>query len=108
MEAMEAMEQPASNWTSPGDEGWRAVAAMGTEPAGGVTSSGLPLRVPGRNLVPGSAAAAGAPSRGPRVPSHRSPEDARLLSSYQQGIGRARAAGDAPGRDGPPSSEESS
>jgi len=82
---------------------------MGTQPTGGVTGAGLPLRVPGRNLVPG---AAGSSPAG-RAPSYRAPEQARTLSNYQQGIGRARAAGDAAIGDRPDptdraSSEESS
>jgi signal transduction histidine kinase len=90
------LAQPSTGWTSAGDEGWRAVAALGAQPAGGLTAAGLPVRIPGRNLVPGSAAPS--PSAG-RVPSHRDPEAARLLSSYQQGIGRARAVADTTGTD---------
>jgi signal transduction histidine kinase len=81
--------ETASTWRSPGDEGWDAVANLNTQPDSEVTSAGLPKRVPGRNLLPGSAA----PAAQGRVPSRRAPEQARTLSGYQQGIGRARAAG---------------
>jgi hypothetical protein len=43
------------SWRSPGDEGWRAAAAIATPSVGGMTSAGLPRRVPRANLVPGSA-----------------------------------------------------
>jgi signal transduction histidine kinase len=98
----EDADRPAAIWDSPGDEGWRAAAAITTPPVGGVTSAGLPVRVPGRNLVPGSAAP---PPAADRV-SPRSPEGARALSGYQQGIVRARRAQENGERDRPESPEE--
>ncbi|MDP9240755.1 MAG: nitrate- and nitrite sensing domain-containing protein, partial [Actinomycetota bacterium] len=46
--------QPAptpSSWQSPGDEGWRAAAALSEQSDEDLTAAGLPKRVPGRNLV---------------------------------------------------------
>ncbi|WP_182901256.1 nitrate- and nitrite sensing domain-containing protein [Microbispora sp. H10830] len=93
-------------WSSPADVGWQAAKAASEPALGGVTSSGLPKRVPKANLVPGSAtgstpsaepapAAAAAP---PPPPPVLSPERVRSrLSSFQQGVrqGRAVARGEA-------------
>ncbi|GLW24577.1 nitrate- and nitrite sensing domain-containing protein [Microbispora triticiradicis] len=93
-------------WSSPADVGWQAAQAASEPALGGVTSSGLPKRVPKANLVPGSAnapapsaepapAAAATP---PPPPPVLSPERVRSrLSSFQQGVrqGRAVARGEA-------------
>lgn len=51
-----AADAPAADWTSPGDDGWRVAAELTSEPAElDLTADGLPMRVPGRNLMPGSA-----------------------------------------------------
>ena len=78
-------------WESPGDEGWRAAAALADPQAqpDTVTDAGLPVRQPGRNLVPGSVTAA---DPGPALPTD--PNPARTLSSFQDGVQRARAAAD--------------
>ncbi|MEO3858939.1 nitrate- and nitrite sensing domain-containing protein [Acrocarpospora sp. B8E8] len=97
-------------WSSPADAGWQAAKAAAEPALGGVTSSGLPKRVPKANLVPGSAdskpssavaAAAVAPAAVPAAPPGPmpgvSPERVRSrLSSFQQGVrqGRAVARGD--------------
>lgn len=47
-------------WSSPGDEAWKAAAALAQPTLGGETDSGLPRRVPKANLVPGTAGANGA------------------------------------------------
>ncbi|MFG1875412.1 nitrate- and nitrite sensing domain-containing protein [Sphaerisporangium sp. NPDC049003] len=76
-------------WSSPGDAGWQAAQAAADPSLGGITSSGLPKRVPKANLVPGSA------DPGPSVFSPQpslSPERVRSrLSSYQQGVRKGRA-----------------
>ena len=77
-----------SSWQSPGDEGWRAAAALNKQPDADLTGAGLPKRVPGRNLVPGSARGGNG-----RAPSQRSPEPARSLADYQRGVGRGRQVG---------------
>ncbi|MEN3536270.1 nitrate- and nitrite sensing domain-containing protein [Microbispora sp. ZYX-F-249] len=94
-------------WSSPADAGWQAAKAASEPALGGVTSSGLPKRVPKANLVPGSANAPAAPSAEPAAaaaasppspPPVLSPERVRSrLSSFQQGVrqGRAVARGEA-------------
>jgi hypothetical protein len=42
------------DWTSPNDSGWRAAERAATPEIAGDTAAGLPQRVPGTNLVPGS------------------------------------------------------
>jgi hypothetical protein len=79
-------------WTSPADAGWRRAAEVAAQPPPAVTDSGLPRRVPGRNLVPGNAGTAGRP------PAPADPRRARGLGGFQQGVGRARHAAD-PDRD---------
>jgi hypothetical protein len=90
-----AASEPAApqmgGWSSPADAGWQAAQAASAPANGGVTSSGLPRRVPKANLVPGSAASAAgsSPSPAPTL----SPDRVRnRLSSFQQGIRRGRAA----------------
>ncbi len=79
-------------WSSPGDEGWRAAQVVTAPVAAGVTDAGLPIRVRGSNLVPGSAAGTGAPAP-PVVPAHPA-HAAQGLSSYQRGIARGRGLDD--------------
>ncbi|MEU9452503.1 nitrate- and nitrite sensing domain-containing protein [Streptomyces sp. NPDC048277] len=77
-------------WRSQNDERWQQASALRKPKAGGVTSSGLPRRVPKANLVEG--AAASTPQGGPQV--SRSPEDIRgRLSNLRQGVQRGRSAG---------------
>ncbi|WP_405084106.1 nitrate- and nitrite sensing domain-containing protein [Microbispora sp. NBC_01389] len=93
-------------WSSPADVGWQAAQAASEPALGGVTSSGLPKRVPKANLVPGSATAPvpsaepapAAAATPPPPPPVLSPERVRSrLSSFQQGVrqGRAVARGEA-------------
>jgi signal transduction histidine kinase len=86
--------RPAA-WTSPGDDGWRRAAEISQrqqQPSAAVTPGGLPKRVPGQNLVPG--AADSAPNAGAQQPQQpRRPAAPRRtggLSSFQQGVSRAR------------------
>ncbi|WP_432931205.1 sensor histidine kinase [Microbispora sp. CA-135349] len=83
-------------WSSPADVGWQAAKAASEPALGGVTSSGLPKRVPKANLVPGSAEpASAAPATSQPI---LSPDRARSrLASLQQGVrqGRAVARGEA-------------
>jgi signal transduction histidine kinase len=82
-----------SEWSSPADEGWRAAATVQQPSSAGVTSVGLPKRVPRANLVPGAAGAseAGAPT----VASPRSAAETRdRFARFQQGARRGRAAAD--------------
>ncbi|MEU0603578.1 ATPase, partial [Streptomyces sp. NPDC006393] len=79
-----------SGWRSDNDERWSQAAQLRKPKAGGVTSSGLPRRVPKANLVEG--AAASTPQGGPQV--SRAPEDVRgRLSNLRRGVQRGRSAG---------------
>ncbi|GAA4207040.1 hypothetical protein GCM10022220_21690 [Actinocatenispora rupis] len=85
-----AAEAPADQWRTTADSGWRAASAVGAAkpappPAPG--TGGLPRRQPMAELVPGAV-------EGPKPVARRSPESVRgLLSAYQRGIERGRAAG---------------
>ncbi len=80
----------ADDWRSANDEHWQRAEQVRAPKAGGVTSSGLPRRVPKANLVPG--AAHQTPQGGPQV--SRAPEDVRgRLSNLRRGIQQGRNAG---------------
>jgi signal transduction histidine kinase len=85
----EQEDEQAVGWDSPADEGWRAAEVVSAPSSGGVTSAGLPKRVPQANLVPGTAglepAAAPAPARSAAVTRDR-------LTSFQRGVREGRAA----------------
>ncbi|WP_406722327.1 nitrate- and nitrite sensing domain-containing protein [Streptomyces althioticus] len=77
-------------WRSANDERWEQASALRKPKAGGVTSSGLPRRVPKANLVQGAAETT--PQGGPQV--SRAPEDVRgRLSNLRRGVQRGRTAG---------------
>ncbi|XVQ88088.1 sensor histidine kinase [Microbispora siamensis] len=79
-------------WSSPADAGWQAARAASEPALGGVTSSGLPKRVPKANLVPGSAEPAAAPAAPAFSQPILSPDRARSrLASLQQGVRQGRA-----------------
>ncbi|MET7608654.1 nitrate- and nitrite sensing domain-containing protein [Streptomyces avermitilis] len=79
-----------SNWRSSNDERWQQASQLKKPKAGGVTSSGLPRRVPKANLVEGTADST--PQGGPQV--SRAPEDVRgRLSNLRRGVERGRNAG---------------
>ncbi|MEV6960823.1 nitrate- and nitrite sensing domain-containing protein [Streptomyces sp. NPDC051207] len=79
-----------SGWRSANDERWQQASQLRKPKAGGVTSSGLPRRVPRANLVEGSADST--PQGGPQV--SRAPEDVRgRLSNLRRGVQRGRSAG---------------
>ncbi|MBM7089802.1 nitrate- and nitrite sensing domain-containing protein [Streptomyces sp. S12] len=79
-----------SGWRSANDERWQQASQLRKPKAGGVTSSGLPRRVPKANLVQGSAETT--PQGGPQV--SRAPEDVRgRLSNLRRGVQRGRNAG---------------
>ncbi|MES5817273.1 nitrate- and nitrite sensing domain-containing protein [Streptomyces sp. RG80] len=78
------------DWRSANDERWQQASALKKPKAGGVTSSGLPRRVPKANLVEGAAETT--PQGGPQV--SRAPEDVRgRLSNLRRGVQRGRNAG---------------
>jgi len=78
----------ARRWSSPADEGWRVAQAVSAPVSGGVTTAGLPVRVRGSNLVPGSV------PTGPTITPQRPAHAARGLSSFQRGVARGREGGD--------------
>ncbi|ANW17887.1 sensor histidine kinase [Streptomyces clavuligerus] len=72
------------------DERWQRAEKLREPKAGGVTSSGLPRRVPKANLIEGAAEQTA--QRGPQV--SRAPEDVRgRLSNLRRGVQRGRSAG---------------
>ncbi|MGY3204249.1 nitrate- and nitrite sensing domain-containing protein [Streptomyces sp. TE5632] len=81
-----------STWrSSPNDELVRQAERVRQPAAGGVTTSGLPRRVPKANLVPGTAQEQTHQS-GPQV--SRAPDDVRgRLTNLRRGIAQGRQAG---------------
>ncbi|MCK1798782.1 histidine kinase, partial [Streptomyces sp. XM4193] len=81
---------------SANDELWRRAERLRTPAAGGVTTSGLPRRVPRANLVEGTAQQQPAQVSGPQV--SRAPDAVRgRLTNLRRGIAQGRQAGGAPG-----------
>ncbi|MET9806674.1 sensor histidine kinase [Streptomyces halstedii] len=80
----------SEDWRSANDERWDRAERLKDPKAGGVTPSGLPLRVPKANLVEGTAEQT--QQGGPQV--SRAPEDVRgRLSNLRRGVQRGRSAG---------------
>jgi hypothetical protein len=77
------------SWASPVDDGWLAAQAVVEPSSSGVTTSGLPVRVPRANLVPGAISgpepAAPAPARSATAARDR-------LAGFQRGTSQGRAA----------------
>jgi hypothetical protein len=93
----------AEGWSSPADEGWRAAEVAQAPVSDGLTSAGLPQRVPRANLVPGRVGPlAGAASAAP-APARSAAETQARLASFQRAVRDARATaqagGDEPGAD---------
>nr|WP_229327206.1 nitrate- and nitrite sensing domain-containing protein [Streptomyces sp. UNOC14_S4] len=81
-------------WRSTNDERWHRAEQLREPKAGGITTSGLPRRVPKANLMEGTAAQT--PQDGPQI--SRAPEDVRgRLSNLRRGIQQGRSAGDSAG-----------
>ncbi|HEV7627598.1 MAG TPA: ATP-binding protein, partial [Streptomyces sp.] len=84
--------EPSEDWRSANDERWSRAGRLREPQAGGLTSSGLPRRVPRANLVEGTAETN---SPGGSLVS-RAPEDVRgRLSNLHRGVRRGRTASDA-------------
>ncbi|MEU6219141.1 nitrate- and nitrite sensing domain-containing protein [Streptomyces sp. NPDC047022] len=82
--------EPGDDWRSANDQRWQQASQLRKPKAGGVTSSGLPRRVPKANLIEGAAETT--PQGGPQV--SRAPEDVRgRLSNLRRGVQRGRNAG---------------
>ena len=101
------LSQASGGWSSPADDGFRAAEAVHAPTSDGITSVGLPKRVPRANLVPGSAAAsaasgvAGEPASEmspPAEPGRSAEENRDRFAGFQRGIrlGRAAATGGNP------------
>jgi signal transduction histidine kinase len=93
----------AEGWSSPADEGWRAAEVAQAPVSDGLTSAGLPQRVPRANLVPGRVGPlAGAASAAP-APARSAAQTQARLASFQRAVRDARATaqagGDEPGAD---------
>jgi signal transduction histidine kinase len=89
----------SNGWaTTPADEGWRAAEAVSAPTSGGVTSAGLPKRVPQANLVPGAAGAA-AGSSPATTPSRSAAATRERFASFQRGVREGRAAASQAGSD---------
>ncbi|MGW2119202.1 nitrate- and nitrite sensing domain-containing protein [Streptomyces zhihengii] len=83
-------EGSTEDWRSANDERWQRAEKLRDPKAGGVTSSGLPRRVPKANLIEGTAEQT--PQGGPQV--SRAPEDVRgRLSNLRRGVQQGRTAG---------------
>ncbi|MFD3326069.1 nitrate- and nitrite sensing domain-containing protein [Streptomyces sp. NPDC058701] len=84
---------PTVSWrSSPNDELMRQAERVRQPAAGGITTSGLPRRVPRANLVAGTAQQQAEEQAGPQV--SRSPDDVRgRLTNLRRGIQQGRQAG---------------
>ncbi|MFE5834704.1 nitrate- and nitrite sensing domain-containing protein [Streptomyces sp. NPDC056488] len=89
-EQQQSEAEGSDAWRSTNDERWQRAGKLKDPKAGGVTSSGLPRRVPKANLVEGTAEQT--PQGGPQV--SRAPEDVRgRLSNLRRGVQQGRNAG---------------
>jgi signal transduction histidine kinase len=89
-----AHRDAGAGWgASPNDERWRQAEQLRQPAAGGVTTSGLPRRVPRANLVAGTAQQEESTTQaGPQV--SRAPDDVRgRLTNLRRGIQQGRQAG---------------
>ncbi len=81
-------------WNSAADRGWKAARTAAEPLAGGLTTSGLPKRVPKANLVPGTAPK---PENFKQMPTRSAERVRNRFSGFQKGVrdGRNRL-GDRP------------
>ncbi|MGW3011594.1 nitrate- and nitrite sensing domain-containing protein [Streptomyces sp. NPDC001219] len=88
-----APAEASTQWrSSPNDETWRQAEQIRQPAAGGITTSGLPRRVPRANLVAGTAQQQQSTQSGPQV--SRAPSDVRgRLTNLRRGIQQGREAG---------------
>jgi signal transduction histidine kinase len=80
-----------ADWGVPADSGWDAAKTVLAPASSGVTTSGLPVRTPRANLVPG---AAGRPQPDPAAPARSADAARNRLAGFQRGASRGRAAAD--------------
>jgi signal transduction histidine kinase len=98
-----APEVSTGAWSSPVDEGWAAAEVAVSPVSGGVTTAGLPKRVPKANLVPGGVSE---PSPAAPAPARSAAQTRDRLASFQRGVREGREA--AAGHSGQPGGEEGS
>jgi len=97
-------EAVESDWfgnhrTPPSDRGWEAARTVLTPSSNGVTTAGLPVRVPRANLVPGTIGSPPSDAPGPA----RSAATARdRLAGFQRGASQGRAAASRDGQEKSP------
>ena len=84
-----AAQQPDPNprseqeWNSAADRGWKAARTAAEPLAGGLTTSGLPKRVPKANLVPGTAPK---PENFKQMPTRSADRVRNRFSGFQKGV----------------------
>jgi hypothetical protein len=85
----QALQQPEPNprseqeWNSAADRGWKAARTAAEPLAGGLTTSGLPKRVPKANLVPGTAPK---PENFKQMPTRSADRVRNRFSGFQKGV----------------------
>ncbi|GHC88957.1 hypothetical protein GCM10007079_34370 [Nocardiopsis terrae] len=85
----EPVQQPDPNprseqeWDSAADRGWQAARTAAEPLAGGLTTSGLPKRVPKANLVPGTAPK---PENFKQMPTRSADRVRNRFSGFQKGV----------------------
>jgi hypothetical protein len=87
-----------AGWGAAADRGWDAAKTVLAPASSGVTTSGLPVRTPRANLVPGAAGrlpsggAGPVGPAGPALPARSADAIRNRLAGFQQGASRGRAA----------------
>jgi signal transduction histidine kinase len=84
-----------AGWGAAADSGWDAAKTVLAPASSGVTTSGLPVRTPRANLVPGTAGrppSGGAGPADPAGPARSADAIRNRLGGFQQGASRGRAA----------------
>jgi len=85
-----------ASWAPPADEGWHAAEAVATPSSAGVSTAGLPVRVPRANLVPG---AISSPQPAAPLPPRSASAIRDRLTGFQRGASMGRAAVNPGGED---------
>ncbi|MEV2274983.1 nitrate- and nitrite sensing domain-containing protein [Nocardiopsis sp. NPDC049922] len=75
------------DWESAADRGWQAARTAAEPLAGGLTTSGLPKRVPKANLVPGTAPR---PENFKQMPTRSADRVRNRFSGFQKGVREGR------------------
>ncbi|WP_017575382.1 sensor histidine kinase [Nocardiopsis kunsanensis] len=86
-ETTQAGPESEQEWNSAADRGWQAARTAAEPLAGGLTTSGLPKRVPKANLVPGTAPK---PENVRQVPTRSADRVRSRFSGFQRGVREGR------------------